>query len=149
MIFPMGWHYLMEYMHLCYATFKSDLQMFVTTHVQGATLMVALLPGASWISIWASRFCQLLAWWASSFSGLDVWYSVYYTICDGQVNQLSGHVQFWYKLPGGQVLKNPNVMPWPPRTQSIHQSHPVAQWNLTRKTPLERPPCLERPFLNL
>ena len=45
---------------------------------QGATLMVALLPGASWKSIQASRFYELLAWRASSFSGLDTWYSVYF-----------------------------------------------------------------------
>ena len=46
---------------------------------QGATLIVALLPGASWIPFRANIFCQQLAWWASSFSGLDTWYSVYYT----------------------------------------------------------------------
>ena len=39
-------------------------------------------------------------------------FSIIYTFSSGgQVSQLCVQVQFWYNLPSGQVLKNPNVTP--------------------------------------
>ena len=90
---------------------------------QGTTLMVALLSGASWISIRASRFCQQLARQASSFSGQDMIFSIFYTFSsDGQVNQLSEQVQFWCNLPSGQALENLNVTPCMKITREILDS---------------------------
>ena len=53
-------------------------------------------------------------------------FSIIYTFSScGQVSQLCGQVHYWCNLPGGQVLKNPNVTPC---TYSLHSQ--IRQWFL-------------------